>query len=407
MTQEASWQPPVRALSSTWLESELSNALVDEVASAERCLFDKLAGGSQVPLVLFGSGNLGRRVLSGLRNVGVEPLAFADNNADAQGSIVDGLRVHSAADAVSAYGDKAVFVVTIWVPLGPLTFPAVASQLRALDDAVRVVSFVPLFWKYADEFLPYYFLDLPHRLYENAQAVKDSYELLSDDRSCFEYLLELSYLMSIMDSVEVPRPVGSDWYFPKELFALGDNEVFVDCGAYDGDTLTCFLEASEGSFGEIVAFECDPLAIPRLEDRVNELPPTSRTRVRVVPKAVGASSGVLRFEGDGSPGSHFSDEGQITVECCTLDEVLRGTHPTLIKMDIEGAEEDALRGAERTIRESRPILAICIYHRQSDLYRLPAQINAMCPDYTISIRRQGDDGDLVCFAIPNERMRSN
>jgi FkbM family methyltransferase len=260
-------------------------------------------------------------------------------------------------------------------------------------------------WKYAEDYLPYYFLDLPHRIYEDSQAIKSAYELLADAESRAQYLSQLSYLLSDMRSLEVSPVGGPDWYFPRDLFELSDREVFVDCGAYDGDSLICFLEACGGRYGEIMAFECDPMVIPRLEDRVSALPRASRDLVHIVPKAVGASRGSLRFNSDGSPEARLSASGAITVECVTLDEALADMRPTFIKMDIEGAEGDALEGAARTIRENRPILAVCIYHRQSDFYRLPAKIHGMCPGYTLFLRRQPGAGDLVCFAVPNERVR--
>ena len=406
MEPASAWGPPSSAVTSEWLASELEVGRVVEVEREERALFDQLAGAPDMPLVLFGAGNLGRRALRGLRGSGVEPLGFADNSAALQGTSVDGLRVFSPAEAVSAFGRQAAFVVTIWTPhpTRRLAFPSVSRQIEGLEAGLLVVPFVPLFWKHAEEFLPYTFLDLPHRIYEDADAVRAAYGLLADPLSRAEYLLQLSYLLSTMDSMEVPSPAQDDWYFPRDLFTLREDETFVDCGAYDGDTLTCFLDACGDRFGEIVAFEPDPDAFPRLEKRARDLPPTHLDRVRIVRKAVGASNGQLRFESDGSPGAHLSDGGQTVVECVTLDDALAGMRPTFIKMDIEGAEDGALDGAERTIREMRPILAVCVYHRQSDFYRLPAKIHEMCPDYSLFLRRQAGDGDLVCFAIPNERV---
>jgi FkbM family methyltransferase len=408
MEPARAWRPPSSAVTSEWLASELDVGRVADVEREERALFDNLAGSPDTPLVLFGAGNLGRRALRGIRESGVEPLGFADNNAALQGTTVEGLKVFSPAEAVSSFGRQAAFVVTIWTPhpTRQLAFPSVSRQLGdlGLGSAVCVVPFVPLFWKHAEALLPYTFLDLPHRIYEDAGAVRAAYGLLSDRLSREEYLLQLAYLLSTMDSMEVPCPSEDEWYFPRELFTLREDEVFIDCGAYDGDTLSCFLDACGGRFAEIVAFEPDPEAFPRLEKRARDLPPVHLDRVRVIPQAVGASNGQLRFESDGSPGAHLSDGGQTIVECVTLDGALAGIRPTFIKMDIEGAEDGALDGAGQTIREHRPILAVCVYHRQSDFYRLPAKIREMCPDYSLFLRRQAGDGDLVCFAIPNERV---
>jgi FkbM family methyltransferase len=373
------------------------------VSQEERTLFDKLAGGPDSDLVLFGAGNLGRRTLAGLRRVSVEPLAFVDNDPSLHGTLVDGLPVLAPNDAAAHYGESAVVVVTIWTPLGRLAYPGVAAQMRTLGCS-RTVPFAPLFWKHQEEFLPNFCLDAPHLLYAHADAVKAGYRILVDDISRNEYLTQLSYLLSSMDSVEVAASPGRESHFLHGIVGLTAREVFVDCGAYDGDTVESFLEASGGRFRAVVAFEPDPHAFMRLRTRVQELPSQVRDRIRVEQNAVGAAAGSLRFEGGGTPRSRISETGALTVACVTLDDALGDLAPTFIKMDIEGAEEDALLGAAETIRAHRPILAVCVYHLQSHLHRLPTLIGRLCEDYSLFLRRQGPDGDLVCFAIPNERL---
>jgi FkbM family methyltransferase len=330
-------------------------------------------------------------------------MAFVDNSAELHGSVVDGITVLTPADAVDRYGDTATFVVTTWSPSRPHVIDLMSRQIVNLG-ARRVVPFVPLFWKYPDEFLPYYGIDLPHHLYEHGDDVRRAYALFRDPQSRGEFLHQVSYLLSLMDSVDVPRG-GTATYFPPDLLALSGTEVFVDCGAYDGDTLDSFLQVSGGRFRAVVAFEPDPLAVVQLRKRADGLPTGMRDRIRIEQKAVASSPGLLRFAGDGTPGSRISQGGAVTVESVTLDGALWEAEPTYIKMDIEGAEEGALLGAAAVIREHRPVLAICVYHLQADIYRLPILLNELCSDYRLFLRRQGPDGDLVCYAIPTERLR--
>jgi hypothetical protein len=82
-------------------------------------------------------------------------------------------------------------------------------------------------------------------------------------------------------------------------------------------------------------------------------------------------------------------------------------HPTFIKMDIEGAEMDALRGARETIQKHKPILSICVYHRQDDLWRVPLLIESMAEGYRFYLRPHDVDGwQLVCYAVPEGRSRA-
>ena len=401
----AQWMPPQSVVTEEWLETELQADVADDVAADERTVFDRLAGGAGRPLLLFGAGNLGRRVLAGLRRVGADPFAFIDNAEPRQGTIVDGLPVLSPTESKARHGDQAVVVVTIWTPRGCLAYPGVAKQMQALG-VNTTVPFVPLFWKYPDEFLPYFCLDAPHHLYADAESVKGSFRLVDPD-SRHEYLTQISYLLSAMDSIEIAAPTV-ETYFPPDLIELSPDEVFVDCGAYDGDTLASFMQASGGRFRQVVAIEPDPLAAARLREVRERLPREARERVVIHQRAVGVTTGWVEFESGGTPGSRVSDSGDVSVECTALDELVGHLAPTFIKMDIEGAEEAALTGAAQTIREHRPILAICLYHLQTDIYRLPRLILQLCPDYRLHLRRQGPiSEDLVCFAIPNERLANH
>jgi FkbM family methyltransferase len=205
-----------------------------------------------------------------------------------------------------------------------------------------------------------------------------------------------------MDSFDIPRCGGS--YFPSDLVALRSHEVFIDCGAYDGDSLASFVEATTGLFDKALCFEPDQDAYRRLRLFVSTLPAPVRDRITTDERAVASRDGVAYFDGGGTPGSRVVDSGLVTVPITTVDSLAVVMRPTFIKMDIEGGEFEALAGAAATIRGLRPILAICVYHLQADLFRLPLAIREATDAYSMFLRRQGEAGDLVCFAIPNERL---
>jgi hypothetical protein len=75
-------------------------------------------------------------------------------------------------------------------------------------------------------------------------------------------------------------------------------------------------------------------------------------------------------------------------------------------MDIEGAEPDALAGAGGLVARHRPVLAVCVYHVQNHLWRLPLQMRALADDYRYYLRPYNEEGwDLVCYGVPAERLR--
>jgi FkbM family methyltransferase len=364
----------------------------------ERSAFDQAVEPAGAALVLFGAGRLGRKTLAALRTKGIEPLAFCDNNARLWGRPVDGVPVFSPVDAAARFGRSAAFVVTVWGVRSPDRMSDRVAQLRSLG-CESVTPFPKLFWKYS-ELLPYHVIDLPSKVQAEAAEVLAASKLWSDDFSRQEYLAQLRWrLLADFDRMADPDPAGT--YFPEGLIQLHEHEVFADCGAYDGDTVEKFLRVTRGNFERIVAFEPDPGNLGKLREAVNRLTTDIERRIEWHPKAVGASDCRVRFAALGTDGSAISAEG-LEVECVTLDSVFEDqSGPTFIKMDIEGAELDALAGARRTLERYAPALAICSYHRQSDLWRIPRLIHSINPGYRLFLRPHLADGwDLVCYAIP-------
>ncbi len=100
------------------------------------------------------------------------------------------------------------------------------------------------------------------------------------------------------------------------------NEVFVDCGAYDGDTIKIFLEKSGSRFDRVVAFEPDPINFQNLKTHVQGLPTGIREKIILLKKVVGEDADYLRFNISGTCSSHISMDGSVEVESVPLDSVL-------------------------------------------------------------------------------------
>jgi FkbM family methyltransferase len=182
---------------------------------------------------------------------------------------------------------------------------------------------------------------------------------------------------------------------------LGDHEVFVDCGAFDGDTLRAFLQRKGNQFDRLIAFEPDPTNFDALQTAITNLPAGTRDRISVRRVAVHSGRETLRFSSADGAGSAVTFAGDIEVEANSLDELLTDVEPTFIKMDIEGAEPNALRGAMGTLRTKAPTLAICLYHAREHLWVLPNAIRAANPNYRIYLRRHSDEcWETVAYALP-------
>ena len=87
-----------------------------------------------------------------------------------------------------------------------------------------------------------------------------------------------------------------------------------------------------------------------------------------------------------------------------LDGLLAGRPVTFLKLDVEGAEREALLGARSMISSNRPIVAVCVYHGPVDLWEIPQIIHDFLPEHRLFLRQHQFDGyELVIYAIPEER----
>jgi len=417
------------------MTDELSDLLSESPETARARAageFDRLASPFSRRLVISGTGHLGMLALSGLRSSGVEPLAFCDNNSALWGESVDGLTVLSPADAAEQYKDSAAFVLAIYNSSAP------RNQLRGLGCA-HIVPYPVLFWKFWRLMPKEDRLELPERILSSVREIESGYGLLSDERSRQEFRAQLRWRCLLDYSCLPPHDDPREMYFPPDLFRISTDEVFVDCGAFDGDSLRAFLSASNGQFSRIYAWEADPANAARLNGCVLSLPSDISAKVTVMPYAVGRQDGTVRFSADGTVGSRVgTPEATQDVVCRSIDSAFAGhitisppavralprrpsaarngwpparnssIKPSLIKMDIEGAEPDALLGAARTMARHRPIMAVCAYHKCDHLWSLPQLLKAANPDYEIFLRRYAEDcWETVYYAIPPERLCGN
>jgi FkbM family methyltransferase len=384
---------------------ELDRLLSEPMSSVrdrERSAFDRLLAECGKRIVLFGAGNLGRKALQCLRSIGVEPLAFADNGQSKWGSSVDGVPVLSPKDAAARYGKTAVFLVTIW-SLGHF-YPDSRAQLKSLG-CTRIESTSTLRWKFADTLLPDFCQDLPHKLFEQADDVRKAADLWADDASRGEYLSHVRW-RALGDQDSLGPPVKEESYFLDKLYRIDDREVFVDCGAYIGDTAEQVIRRNP-AFSRIVAIEADPSNFDRLTKWIGGLDALVASRISALNVAVGAKRGKLQFQASGDEGARLAANGDVVVDCIPIDDLVPASGSTFIKMDIEGAELDALEGARHSIQTHRPILSICVYHKQGDLWRIPLFIHTLVEDYRLFLRAHDVDGwQLVCYAVPPSRLRT-
>lgn len=385
-------------------EALLTALLSEDLASVrarEDSALDDILNQFGKRCVLFGAGSLGRSVLGCFRQDSIRPLAFSDNNPALWNTDLDGIPVLSPANAASRYGSEAAFFVSIWTT--GHRYADTHARLASLGCR-HVYPVASVRWKYSTELLPFYCQDMPHKVFQEADCVKAAFGLWADERSREEYLAQVRYrACGDYQGLSAPDPEPS--YFLDSLFSLHSDEVFIDCGAFNGDTIREVIGRCGDAFSRIVALEPDPDNFAEIEKYLASLPAEMAARIRALPYAAARTNGKVRFRADSSLLSALSDSGNISVEAVALDGLIQEPPPTFIKMDIEGAEVEALAGARELISKYRPILAICLYHRQSDLWHIPLLIHSMYPGYHHFLRSYEEDGwQTVGYAIPPERL---
>lgn len=382
------------------LENELEALLAEDPAESVRRATEALRGveTGERRLVLYGAGTLGRAVLARLRRAGVEPAAFADDTPGKQGRTVEGVPVMTPRQAAEEFGGALVFVVTILNPA--LRFLDARERLERLTGA-PAVSFLNAAWKWPDAFLPFYQFELPADVQQNAREIREAFAAFADEESRRQFVAHLRFRLRL-DYAALPANSRDD-YFPENLLPpLPDDAVFVDCGAFDGDTLRRFLAEQRGRFGAAYAFEPDAENFDRLRAYADSLGAETAARLHLFRAGVGRRRERLRFNATGNMGASLSDEGVTEVDVLPVSEVVEpGGRAVYVKYDVEGAEWEALAGTEGLIRAARPTLAVSVYHRPDDLWQLPLHLRALDPGYRLHLRTQGEDGmDVICYAVP-------
>ncbi|MGZ6142274.1 MAG: FkbM family methyltransferase, partial [Myxococcales bacterium] len=209
----------------------------------------------------------------------------------------------------------------------------------------------------------------------------------------------------LLDFDRISEPAREPEYFAPGQFKLADDERFVDCGAFDGDTVRSFLGLLPRFAGRVHAFEPDAGTFARLQAFRDGLPAGVRERVEITRAGVGARRERVRFGEGGGTGSAVG-AGAVEVDIVPLDEAVAEMRPTLIKVDTEGYEPEVLEGAKAVIgRTPAPVLALCVYHRQDHPWRIPLMTAALHGGYRFRLRSYTLDGwDLVLYAVPEHRQ---
>lgn len=217
---------------------------------------------------------------------------------------------------------------------------------------------------------------------EHQAEIEEVYNMLEDDFSKQVYSEIINFRIS--GKIEYLKNITTDKSeVYTDIIKPSDNEIYVDLGAYNGDTVAELLKFTGGKYQKIIALEPDAKNFRKLVKSVE-----GKENIEVLNCAVWKCDTELLFSAKAGRQSSVNSSSGTPLEARCVDSVLSGEKATLIKMDVEGAEEEALNGAEKTIANYMPKLMISLYHRNRDIFYLPLLVKKICPDYRFFIRHQ-------------------
>ncbi len=361
-------------------------------------------------IVLYGAGSAGIAFYHYLNDAGIQVSCFADGDAEKNGTKCEGLEVWLPQIVAQKLGKDVLIIVTINTDGKHYCRDFKKSLLEGghegVHEKLKNWGFLNILdYTYFQRVFQLYKggnYNLPacadvDLMYRSRSDILKVYDHLEDDLSKKIFVKVLTYRMLLKDT-NIPTISENKQYFEWDLFPKKENEVFVDCGACAGSSLKIFLEESGGVFSKYYGIEPDCKNFERLSEYIDGLNPIYKDKIKLVNKAAFDQEDGIAFFALGGPGAFASTNGPDHVLSIQIDSLLSGTQATYIKMNIEGSEIPALRGAKKTIQQFKPRLAIMGYHKTSDLWEVPLLIYQFRKDYKLKLRSYMGNVALCYYA---------
>ncbi|MDE5937426.1 MAG: FkbM family methyltransferase, partial [Ruminococcus sp.] len=320
------------------------------------------------PIFIYGMGDGALKIMSVFREKGISLSGIFASDDFVRGHSFEGYRVHKLSEIENMVDD---FVVVLAFAAG---YQSIVDKIHSIAE--RHTLYVPDVPVAGSGLFTYEYC------VQNAVKLQQVYDSLYDDYSRkvyaniinFKISGDISYLSSVTTS-------KSSIY--KEIIKPNLNETYVDLGAYNGDTIREILEFTRGKYAGIYALEPDRKNFKKLSKFVDGMP-----HVFAHNAAAWCIDTELPFAAKSGRQSAISASSDTMIQARSVDSILGKKTATIIKMDVEGFEREAIWGASQTIARYSPKLMIALYHRNEDIFELPLLIKSINPNYILYIRHQ-------------------
>ena len=314
-------------------------------------------------IVLYGTGNGADKILDELEKRGISVDAVFASDGFVRERFFRGFKVLSFDEIKEKFTDLAVLMC-----FGSNRAEVFENVKKISEECEFYAPDVPV---YGDNIfdMPFY--------QKNADKFNSVRELLADELSVKTFESHIRYKLS--GDIRYLYECETSKQEENSVIELQKNSVFVDLGAYNGDTVKEFIEKCP-DYEKIYAVEPDKRSFRKLTENT-----LGYRNVECIRAVIGSKNEDTFFSDKKGRGSHEDLSGE-SIPKKTLDALLNGERADFIKIDVEGNELEAIDGAKETIRKYKPKMLVSCYHRSEDLFTIVPKIIAINPEYKVYMR---------------------
>jgi len=353
-----------------------------------------------VEAYIYGAGSMGEHASNILMQQGIKVKAIIDKNVKLIGKMINCVEIISLKDIPESDKENAIFAVAVVkYPFNDIRDSLYEVGCKNVVYVGDLINFVYTGPSIANTW------SLTNITKEDEYKLEFAYNNYSDDNSRSAFRQAVKWLK---DRVEFIEPGGmadfdSKYFIDKITDVLTDNEVFIDCGAYNGSSIAKIVKYTDSKFNQIHSFEPNKENYDELCNFIkNE---KLESKVQAYNFGLGNIDGEKKFTSRLSLTSRYSDEfGDVYCKINKIDTVMKNTPYTFLKIYGIANGLDILEGGINTIKANRPIITINIHHSHYNFVNIPEFLMKNLTEYNFYLRLHGFAGsDITIYAIPKER----
>ena len=321
---------------------------------------------------IWGTGRLGHFVFNQCKRKNLEIKGYIDNNSE-KWNVKERIFSHK------------VLLPNDVVIIASLYFPDIIEQLEAIGVKNYIYYEELAFLVKGLDTYSLTFQNIFGELEINKERYRAVYDLLEDELSKEIYSNIVSY-RSTLDAKYTRKAFKLSLQegiqdFDRIVMSKLDSEYdFFDVGGFDGESTIEYISHSKGEYHQIYFFEPDKRIIADARKRLKNY-----RDIIFVQAGVGEKRELKNYDARVNGSGTFLEDGGEKIELVTLDDYV-DSHKSYIKMDIEGYELSALKGAEQSIRVYKPMLSVSVYHLPGDIHQIIQLVLSWNPKYKVYMR---------------------